>query len=139
MPAELRRHGYKGSINMDSTGGSTYVPVASMNAWTIELTRERVDVTCFLDPNRVYVQGNSDIKGTVKGQWEAAESIKLMRVMMGDLAVALKLVPSELDPTTFFSGPAYLDGGLDVAVDGAITLNGSYAAAGAWVLDPAAA
>jgi len=137
MPANLRRHGYKGSINMDETGAlTTFTPVASMNAWTIDMTRDRVDVTCFLDPNRVYVQGLADIKGTLKGMWEASASRALLDVMMGDLAVGLKLVPSELDNTAFFSGLAYLDGGLDVAVDGAISLNGSYVAAGPWTLDP---
>jgi hypothetical protein len=138
MPANLRRHGYKGSISMDPAGGTTYVEVASMNGWTIDMARERVDVTCFLDPNRVYVQGLSDIKGTVKGMWEAVASRALLNVMMGDVAVALKLVPSTLDATAFFSGLAYLDGGLEVAVDGAITLNGSYVAAGPWTLAPPA-
>lgn len=139
MAAQDRRHGYKGSINMDETGaGTTYTPVASMNAWTFEATRERADVTCFLDPNRVYVQGLSDIKGTLKGAWEAIASIALLRVMMGDAAVGLKLVMSELDPTYFLAGPAYLDGGLDVPVDGPVVLNGSYAAAGAWELEPPA-
>jgi hypothetical protein len=139
MPANLRRHGYKGSISMDETGAlTTFTPVASMNAWTIEMTRERVDVTCFLDPNRVYAQGLADVKGTLKGMWEALASRALMDVMMGDAAVGLKLVPSELDADTFFSGLAYLDGGLDVAVDGAITLSGSWAAAGPWALDPPA-
>ena len=138
MGAELRRHGYKGDILMDVTGGSTFVRVASMNGWTIDMSRERIDVTCFGDPNRVYVQGLQDIKGTVKGMWEAEASRALLDVMMGDIAVALKLVPSLLDPTAFLSGLAYLDGGLDVAIDGAITLAGSYVAAGPWELDPPA-
>ena len=139
MPANLRRHGYKGSINMDETGaGTTYTPVASMNKWSISMKRERVDVTCFLDPNRVWVQGLADVSGDLSGMWEAVASRPLVDVMMGDVAVGLKLVPSELDADTFFSGLAYIDGGLDVAVDGAITLNGSYVAAGPWALAPAA-
>jgi hypothetical protein len=137
MPANLRRHGYKGSINIDETGAlTTFAPVASMNKWSISMKRERVDVTCFLDPNRVWAQGLSDVSGDLAGMWEALASRALLDVMMGDVAVGLKLVPSELDPTAFFSGLAYLDGGMDVAVDGAITLNGSYVAAGPWTLDP---
>jgi len=139
MPANLRRHGYKGSINMDETGAlTTFTPVASMNKWSISLKRERVDITCFLDPNRVWAQGLSDVSGDVAGMWEATASRPLMDVMMGDAAVGLKLVPSELDADTFFEGLAYLDGGLDVAVDGAITLNGSFVAAGPWTLEPPA-
>jgi len=141
MPANLRRHGYKGEINMDTTGGApaTYELVASMKHWTIDMTRDRQDVTCFGDPNRVYVQGLQDIKGTIEGLWEALASKPLLDVMMGDAAVGLKLVPSTLDPTAFFSGLAYLDGSMDVAVDGAITLSGSYVAAGPWALDPTGA
>jgi len=107
-----------------------------MNKWSISMKRERVDVTCFLDPNRVWAQGLADISGDIAGMWEALDSRAILDVMMGDLAVGLKLVPSELDPTAFFSGLAYLDGGMDVAVDGAVTLNGSYVAAGPWTLDP---
>jgi len=139
MPANLRRHGYKGSISMDDTGATppgTYTPVASMKQWTIDFTRDRQDTTCFLDPNKTYVQGLADIKGTLAGLWEAAASRPLLDVMMGDAAVGLKLVPSELDATAFFSGLAYLDGSMDVAVDGAITIAGSWAAAGPWTLDP---
>jgi hypothetical protein len=139
MPAALRRHGYKGDILMDESGlGTTYVSVASMNGWTIDMSRERIDVTCFGDPNRVYVQGLQDIKGTLKGMWEAVASRALLDVMMGDVSVSLKLVPSMLDDDAFFSGLAYLDGGLDVAVDGAISIAGSWAAAGPWELDPPA-
>jgi len=124
---------------MDETGAlTTFTPVASTNKWSISMKRERVDVTCFLDPNRVWVQGLMDVSGDLAGMWEAAASRPLLDVMMGDLAVGLKLVPSELDPTAFFSGLAYLDGGMDVAVDGAITINGSYVAAGPWTLEPPA-
>ena len=138
MPANLRRHGSHGSIEMDVTGAlTTFAPVASMQQWTLELTRERVDVTCFLDPNRVYVQGLADIKGDLKGMWEAVASRVLLDVMLGDVAVGLKLVPSNLDPDAFWSGLAYIDGGMDVAVDGAVTINGSFVAAGPWTLDPA--
>ena len=106
MPANLRRHGYKGSINMDETGAlTTFAPVASMNKWSISMKRERADVTCFLDPNRVWAQGLFDVSGDVAGMWEASASRALIDVMMGDAAVGLKLVPSELDATTFFSGP----------------------------------
>lgn len=138
MPANLRRHGYKGDVLLDPSGGSTHVTVASLNGWTLDAKRDRADVTAFGDPNKVKVQGLPDYTGTIKGWWEATETRKLFDVALGDVAVGLKLVPSTLDPTYFFSGLAYVDANIDVSADGAITVGGSWAAAGAWELDPAA-
>ena len=140
MAATLRRHGSKGSVEMDPTGASpgTLAVVASLNGWTLDLTRDRVDVTAFGDANKKYVQGLSDIKGTVKGFWEAIASRVLFDVAMGETPATLKLVPSTLDPTAFFKGLAYLDMSIDVAADGAVTLSGTFGAADDWTLEPPA-
>jgi hypothetical protein len=137
--AVLRRHGYKGEVAMDETGAipGTPVVIASLNGWTLDMARDRVDVTAFGDTNKVYVQGLSDIKGTVKGWWEAIASRPLIDVAMGDAAVTLKLTPSTLDATTFFQGLAYLDASVEVAADGAVSISGSFGAAGPWSLEPA--
>lgn len=138
--AVLRRHGYKGEVGMDVTGaGTTYVPVASLNGFTIEMTRERVDVTAFGDTNRVTVQGLPSYKGTIKGWWEAVASRPLIDVALGDIAVMLKLTPSTMDATTFFSGLAWVDASVEVAADGAITLSGTWDGAGPWTISPPAA
>jgi hypothetical protein len=134
MPV-LRRHGYKGEMSMDETGiGTTYTTVASISGWTLEMTRDRVDVTAFADTTKIYVQGLPDIKGTYKGWWEAIASKPLIDVALGDVAVMLKLTPSLLDATTFFSGLAFLDASVEVAADGAVSISGSYAGAGPWAM-----
>ena len=51
----------------------------------------------------------------------------------------MKSTPSTLTPTHFWSGLAYLDAGMECAADGAVTISGSFVAAGPWSLDPAAA
>ena len=137
MPV-LRRHGSKGQVLMDPEGTITYVAIASLNGWTLDMTRDRVDVTAFGDTNKTYVQGLADIKGTIKGWWEALASRPLFDVALGDVPCGLKLVPSELDPTAFFSGLAYLDASVEVAADGAVSLSGSFGAAGPWTIDPPA-
>jgi len=123
---------------MDPTGGSTPVVVASLNQWSIDLGRDRADATCFGDLNKVYVQGLPNIEGEIGGIWDEAASQVLFGVALGDVAAYLKLVPSTLAPTYFFSGLAYVDAGIDVSVDGAIEVSGSFAAAGPWAMDPAA-
>jgi hypothetical protein len=123
---------------MDPTGApTTPVVVASMNGWTLDLARDKVDVTAFGDSFKQYVQGLPDIKGTIKGWWDAAASRPLFDAALGEVAVFLKLIPSELDPTYFFSGPAYLDASIEVAADGAVSISGNYAGAGDWSVDPA--
>jgi hypothetical protein len=138
--AVLRRHGMHGEVSLDPDGSATpvYAVVASLNGFSIEMTRDKVDVTAFHDPNKVYVQGFMDIKGTLKGWWEALASRALFDVAMGDVPCGLKLVPSTLDPTAFYSGLAYLDTSIEVAADGAVSLSGNWAAAGPWAIDPPA-
>ncbi len=46
--------------------------------------------------------------------------------------MTLKLTPSTLDLTHFWSGPAYLDISIDVSVSGAVTLSGNWKGAGTW-------
>lgn len=131
-----RRHGSKGSVEMDPTGGATSVVVASLNSWSLDLGRDRADATCFGDTNKVYVQGLPNIEGEIGGIWDETASPALFDVALGDVAAFLKLIPSTLTPTYFFSGLAYIDAGIEVNADGAIAINGSFAAAGAWTMAP---
>jgi hypothetical protein len=135
MAATLRRHGSKGDVLMDPTGGVTAVHVASLNKWSADFSREQVDVTAFLDASRVYIQGTMDAKGTLGGWWEAVGSKVLFDAAFGDVAVLLELVPSTLDAGVKFTGPANLSMSIEVAVDGAVTVNGTWTGAGPWTLD----
>jgi len=122
---------------MDPTGGALAVEVASLNSWTLDMARDRADATCFGDTNKVYVQGLPDIKGDIGGIWDEAASQVLFGVALGDVAALLKLIPSTLAPTYLFTGLAYLDAGIEVAHDGAVTVKGSFVAAGPWTMEPA--
>lgn len=132
-----RRHGSKGQVMMDPTGGSTAVEVGALNSWSLDLARDKEDVTCFGDTNKQYVLGLPDIQGEIAGVWDETISPEFLRVALGDVPVLLKLVPSTITPTHFWSGLAYLDAGMECAADGAVTISGSFVAAGPWTLDPA--
>lgn len=121
---------------MDPTGGATTVIVAALNSWTLDLKRDRADATCFGDTNKQYVQGLPDIKGDITGIWDETASQVLFDQALGEVAAFLKLIPSTLAPTYFFSGLAYIDAAIDVKHDGAISIKGSYAAAGPWTMAP---
>lgn len=132
-----RQHGSLGQVLIDPTGGTAYVAVASLNKWTLDMARDRVDVTAFGDTNKQYVQGLADIKGTFGGFWDPTTTPDaVFDVAMGTTAVGMKLVPSTLTATAFFSGLAFLDAAIDVSADGAVSISGSYVAAGPWALAP---
>ena len=78
-----------------------------------------------------------DAKGTLTGWWEAVGSKVLFDAAFGDTAVTLELVPSTLDATTLFTGPANLSMSIEVAVDGAVTVSGNWTGAGPWTLEAA--
>src|SRR5262245_65766640 len=117
-----RQHGYKGAVLIDPLGGTAYAAVASLNAWTLDLSRDRVDVTCFGDTVKQYVQGLSDLKSTFAGIWDPTTSnSQIFDIAMGNVAVGMKLVPSTLTPTAFFSGIAYLDAAINVSDNASIS------------------
>jgi len=120
---------------IDPTGTTTYVRVASLNAWTLDRARDKADVTAFGDVNKQYVVGLPDVKGTWSGWWDEATSPDEIWAIAGlDTPVGLKLVPSTVTPTFFFSGLAYVDASIEVKSDGAIAISGDWVAAGPWTL-----
>jgi hypothetical protein len=131
-----RKHGSLGQVLMDPAGGTTYVAVADLNSWTLNMSRDRVDVTAFGDTNKQSVQGLPDFTGTIGGFWNSATSPAIFDAILGTTAVGLKLVPNSPEPTFFFSGLAYLDGNISVESSGAVSLGASFVAAGNWTATP---
>jgi len=135
----MRIHGSKGQVLMDPAGGdgTAAAVLASINAFTLDMARDKVDVTAFGDLNKTYVQGLPDIKGTIGGYYDS-DSLELFDVAAGDVPAFLKLVPSSLQPTFFWSGLAYLDASVNVSATGAVTISSSWVAAGPWEREPIA-
>lgn len=132
-----RKHGSRGQVKMDPTGGATVVEVADLNAWTLDMARDTVDVTAFGDDNKQYVVGLPDVKGTYGGWWNSASSPALFDVAQGVIPVTLNLIPSRDEPLFFFEGLAYLDASINVPSSGAVSISGNFVAAGDWTLEVA--
>ena len=131
----MRIHGSRGKVLMDPTGGATAVAIASLNAWTLDMARDKVDVTAFGDVNKQYVQGLPDVKGTLGGWYDDAE-FELFDVAAGDVAAMLELVPDALKPTYLWSGLAYLDASINVSATGAVSVSSNFVGAGPWAREP---
>lgn len=133
-----RYHGSRGQIKLDPTGGATAVTVASLNSWTLDQARDKVDVTAFGDNFKQYVQGLPDVKGTIGGWFDETET-DLFDVAAGDIAATLELIPSTLIPTHLFKGPAFLDASIAVSATGAVSITSNFVGAGDWTREPAGA
>jgi|SRR5262245_17323363 len=127
-----RRHGSKGQVKMDPTGGSTSAVVADINSWTANFNRDTAECTAFQDTTKQYVVGLKDAKGALTGFWNATSSPSFFKVAFGSTAVTLELYPSTLDATNFFHGLAYLDASINVPSNGAVTISGNWVGAGDW-------
>jgi hypothetical protein len=139
MAAEDRLHGSRGQVQLDPLGGAALVPVASLNKWDLDISRDHVKVTAFEDLNQVYVDGLPDIKGTYGGFFDPADGLVIFDVILGTVKPALRLIPDRIDnPTIFFGGRASLDGKISVDAQGAVSVGGSFVAAGNWTLPSAA-
>lgn len=129
----MRIHGSKGQVVL---ADSPEVILASLNAWSLDMKRDRADVTSFGDTNKTYVLGLKDISGTLGGFYDSEDgsggNMDLFDVADGDDPVTLKLVPSTNASTHFWSGLAYLDASIQVSATGAVTISGSFVAGGAW-------
>lgn len=133
-------YGSHGEIKMDPAPAvpplpASAVAVASMNSWTLNMARDKADVTAFGDPNKVYVQGLPDIKGTIGGWWDTDETA-IFDAALGELAVYLELSPSTLFPTFLWKGLAWLDAAIDVKATGAVGISGNFVAAAGWTREP---
>jgi len=131
-----RRHGSKGQVMMDdAVVPGTPTAVASINKWTLNMAREKAKVTAFGDLNHQYVQGLPDIKGSLGGWWDETE-LRIFDVSTGEAPATLKLVPSTITPTYFFTGPAYLDASIEVGSDGGVAISSEFVASGDWTREP---
>lgn len=130
-----RKHGKNGRIMMDPTGGTSVVTVADLNAWTLDMGKDRTEVTAFEDTNKIRVTGLPDFSGTFGGWWNPATSPTLFAAILGDIPVFLHLIPDKNDPN-LFRGLANLDGSISVGATGAVAISGRWDAAGNWSMLP---
>jgi len=136
MPVDQRLHGNNGRIQMDPAGGAALVTLADMNAWSLDMATDRVDVTGFGDTNKRRVAGLPDYSGAIDGWWNAVatSSPLYFAAVLAGTPVTLRLIPNILDPTTYFQGLANVDGSVNVSSTGAISTKGKWDAAGNWTI-----
>jgi len=133
----MRISGRYGLVKLGA--GSPLASLGSINGWDLSQGRNYIDVTSFLDTNKVSVPDLPDISGNVKGFYDldagspvAGVSLPWLEAAEGVDPVLMELYADSNNMMRFWTGPAYLDMKVDVQVAGAVTLASAFKASGNW-------
>lgn len=130
-----RYSGGKGVVYLSTTGTGAAVATVALSNWSLDRSTDKYDVTAFNDPNKTYVQGLKDIKGSLAGWFDDTNDALFDASESAD-GVKLYLYPSSDAPTVYHYGPAWLDASTEVPVSGPISIKGNFVANGAWGRKP---
>jgi hypothetical protein len=128
-------HGKGGVVYASTSAAGVAATVVQLTEWTLNMATDKVDVTSFGDLNKTYVQGFRDITGTLSGWWDSATDTLFDGSESAD-GINMYLYPSQLAPTIYFYGPAWLDASITVPVSGAVGMTGNFVARGSWARKP---
>ena len=120
--------GRSGRLYANLTSGGTAEPITFLNNWSLAFTTGKIDVTAFGDTNMTYVSGLPDAQGTFAGFYDNATA-QLYGAAVDGLARRFYLYPDNSNTGQYWFGTALFDFNVDAAVDGAVQINGSFAAA----------
>jgi hypothetical protein len=125
-------HGGKGLVYLSTTGTGAAASVGSLTSWSLDRATDSVEVTCFGDVNKTYVQGLPDVKGSISGYFDDTGIDGLFTSAASTDGVKLYLYPSSSAVTKYFYGPAWLSVSVDCSSDAAVKVSGDFVANGAW-------
>lgn len=124
-----RYAGKKGLVYVSDNMSSAASLVSQLSNWTFDFSTNKIDVTCFGDRNKNWLQGWPDAKGTFKGLWNDADST-LFQAMGSANGCYMYLYPSSDAITKYWYMPAWLDLNMAVDVNGVADINGTFSANG---------
>lgn len=127
-----RISGRRGALYVDLPGTGAATPVPNVRKYSFSATVDTIDVTAMGDTSKVYVADLPDAQGNYEAFYDSASPM-LYSAASDGLPRKTYLYPDLSVPGTYFWGTATFDMTLDVAVDGAVTVNGSFKAASSFV------
>lgn len=126
-----RYAGKKGLVYVSEGNGASAVAVNQLTKWSLDMSTDKLDVTCFGDANKVWVQSWGQFKGTFTGFWNDSEDTVFEAAASAD-GCYIYLYPSSDAIGKYWYGPAFLDVSMDTDVNGTVGMSGSFSASGNW-------
>lgn len=125
-----RYHGRQGHVYLQGSGADA-IPSVALTSWSLDLSRDKVDVTCFGDSNIQDVLGLPAYEGKFEGFWDDTDDT-LWQANEATSGRKMYLYMSRDATTKYFYGTAWVDGSVETSVKDAVKISASFAAAGAW-------
>jgi hypothetical protein len=116
-------------------GAGTAVAVPANN-FSLDMSKDAIDATNFLDPNKVELRGIPALSGEISGFFDTTGSWILYSAALNTTDSITMTVTFDklMFPNETISGPVALDASLSATVDGAYESSGSWSATGPWNL-----
>lgn len=125
-----RIHGKSGRLYAAIASGGSAEPIAFLNAWSIDFSTDKADVTSFGDTNKVYVSGLPDAQGSFGGFYDNATA-QLYTASQDGVSRKFYLYPDNATTGQYWYGTALFDFSVSSGVGDAVTVSGNWNAAGA--------
>ena len=128
-----RYSGRRGAVYIAITATGAATSVVSLTSWSLDMSQDKLDVTSFLDTNKIVVPGLRDVSGSFEGNWDDTET-KIFAGAISTTGCNMILYPSLDAPTRYASGVAWIDGSLNTGVNDAVKVTVNFAAANSWYI-----
>lgn len=120
--------GRNGIIYVGLTSAGVPSPLAYCKTWSLNFTTNKIKVTAFGDVTEVYVAGLPDCQGQLAGYYDDA-SVQTYTAATDGIARKFYMYPSTLTSGQYWYGTGIFDFSANAAVDGAVEMTASFAAA----------
>lgn len=123
-----RIHGKSGRLYAAIASGGSAEPIAFLNAWSIDFSTDKAEVTSFGDTNKVYVSGLPDASGNFGGYYDNATA-QLYTASQDGVSRKFYLYPDNATTGQYWYGTALFDFSVSGGVGDAVSISGNWAAA----------
>jgi len=123
-------HGKEGIVALKMLAGDAYVAIGNVSEYTLNMAKDKVEVTSMGDANKRYVMGLKDLSGSFTAFWDRLTDV-IFDASDTDAGCFLAIYPS-YGSAQGWEGPAHLDASIKGGVTSAVTIDASFVANGAW-------
>ena len=128
--SDTRLHGKNGAIYVNGPRG-TGTRVAAKSQWTLNLSRDYVEVTAFGDGNKRYLAGLKDISGSFNGFLDVSGDLMVNNTSTDDVPIYL-YAEDDASPILIASGLGLIDTSISTMNNDAIRVSGNIRASSDW-------
>lgn len=129
-----RRSGRHGRVQLNPVGTAPGI-VASLTNWKLDYKTNKIDVTAFGDSNKQTIPDLAAITGSFTGIWDDSEDKPFATAKAEGGGFFYGYPDDTNSPSKYAYGPVYCDASIDVPLSGAVTVTGTFEAAGNWYIN----